>query len=240
MYDIDLFEAQSQATTYTVPGFGAVNVRKGSNPGIVDRLHAGGKVVICYIDTGSWEDYRPDAPLYPKSVLGGKSYAANGMEWKGERYFDIRPNSWHLFEPLIAARFDLAKHSGCDGIEGDQNNSAAAHPGFPITLADQKAWYLEIARLAHERGLSAGMKNGLDTTDQDTVSAFDWNLNEECNLYTECEVLKQFVAAGKAVFQVEYVENGSTLQGFCPADNAANFDGLLASYDLSGPAQRCR
>lgn len=239
MYDIDLFDAQT-ATNYTVPGFGTVNVPQGANPGIIGRLHASGKVVICYLDTGAWEDYRPDAALFPKSVIGAQTYASTGAAWKGEHWLDIRQTSWPLFEPLIAARLDLAKRSGCDGVEGDQNNSADNKPGFPITLADQKAWYLEIARLAHARGLSAGQKNGTDTTDADTVAAFDWNLNEECNQYSECDVLNGFIAAGKAVFQVEYTENGQTTAKFCPQDNAANFDGLLKHLDLGAWRQPCR
>lgn len=239
MYDIDLFDAQT-GSSYTVPGFGTVSVPRGENPGIIDRLHAAGKVVVCYVDTGALETYRPDAALFPKSVIGAQTYASNGAAWKGEYWLDIRRSSWPLLEPLITARLDFAKRSGCDGVEGDQNNPVGNNPGFPITLADQKAWYLEVARLLHARGLSAGMKNGIETTDADTAAAFDWNLNEECNQYSECDVLKQFIAAGKAVFQVEYTENGQTTAKFCPTDNAANFDGLLKHLDLGVWRQACR
>ncbi|CAM6000833.1 unnamed protein product [Sphagnum balticum] len=41
---------------------------------LVDRLHALGRRVICYISVGSWESYRPDANKFPASVLG-KVYA---------------------------------------------------------------------------------------------------------------------------------------------------------------------
>jgi hypothetical protein len=66
-----------------------------------------------------------------------------------------------------------------------------------------------VAGQAHARGLSVGMKNGVEVTDADTVAAFDWNLNEECFFYNECAVLDQFVQAGKAVFQTEYTEDWS-------------------------------
>src|SRR3954468_4815830 len=33
----------------------------------VARLHAQGRKVICYIDVGSWEVFRPDADDFPKS-----------------------------------------------------------------------------------------------------------------------------------------------------------------------------
>src|SRR5215212_8079929 len=36
----------------------------------VAALHAAGRKVICYVDAGSWEAYRPDASRYPSVVLG--------------------------------------------------------------------------------------------------------------------------------------------------------------------------
>jgi len=39
---------------------------------------------------------------------------------------------------------------------------------------------------------------------------FDWALNEECLSYDECDLLKPFLEAGKAVFHVEYVDDEST------------------------------
>lgn len=234
MYDIDLFDAQAAASSYTVPGFGTVNVPKGDNAGAIDRLKAKGKVVICYLDTGAWENYRPDKALFPTSVIG------NSSGWSGEKWLDIRAAAWPSFKPLIEARLDLAQRSGCDGVEPDQNNPWGNNPGFPISLADQKAWYLEVARMAHAHGLSVGQKNGIETTDADTIAAFDWNLNEECNMYDECDVLTGFITAGKAVFQVEYTDEGMTYATACPANNARNFDGLLKTLDLDTWRQPCR
>ena len=51
------------------------------------------------------------------------------------------------------------------------------------------------------------MKNGLEVVDPKTVQAFDWALNEECFYYHECNRMSPFVAAGKAVFQAEYVSD---------------------------------
>ncbi|MBA2298707.1 MAG: endo alpha-1,4 polygalactosaminidase [Actinobacteria bacterium] len=191
MFDIDLFDAR--------PGE--------INAGIVGRLHARRVKVVCYVDTGAWESYRPDAHLFPRSVIG------NGTGWDGERWLDIRHAAWPKFAHLVWRRLHLAKRHGCDGVEPDQNNPFGNKPGFPITLADQKAWYLEVARQAHVRGLSVGMKNGIETVDAQTVAAFDWALNEECFEYDECDVMKPFIAAGKALFQVEY---GGDPAVFCP------------------------
>jgi hypothetical protein len=201
MYDIDLFDARP----------GQVNA------GAIDRLHAKEIVVVCYLDTGAWESYRPDAARFPRSVIG------NPTGWQGERWLDLRRGSWPKFAPIIWKRLDLAKRLGCDGVEPDQNNAVGNRPGFPITPADQKAWYLEVARQAHRRGLSVGMKNGLESIDRDTVAAFDWALNEQCFQYTECARLEPFTRAGKAVFQVEYDLPPST---FCRQARRLGFSSL--------------
>ena len=35
-------------------------------------LHREGRKVICYLSTGAWEDWRPDAKKFPKSVIGAR------------------------------------------------------------------------------------------------------------------------------------------------------------------------
>ena len=153
----------------------------------------------------------------------------------GEKWLDIRVASWPQYKALIEARLDLAKRSGCDGVEPDQNNPSGDRAGFAITLADQKAWYLEVARMAHDRGLSVGQKNGIETTDADTIAAFDWNLNEECNMYSECDVLSGFIKAGKAVFQVEYTDEGMTYDKTCrPTTRATSTDFSRPSTSTPG------
>ena len=214
MFDIDLFDAQ--------PGE--------INAGVIGRLQSKGIKVICYMDGGAWESYRPDAAQFPESVIG------NPTGWSGEKWLDIRPQSWPLFEPIIVNRMKLAAASGCDGIEPDQNNPVGNNPGFPITYADEKAWYLEVAKDAHALGLSVGMKNGIEIIDGDLVNAFDWALNEECFQYGECDALKQFVPAGKAVFQVEYKGDTST---FCSKANALGFMSMKKKLALDAWRETC-
>jgi hypothetical protein len=205
MYDIDLEDAVPSRRVRRVPGFGEVVWKKGLNAGIVGRLHRAGKIVICYVDTGAWENYRPDAGLFPRAVIGNRS------GWPGERWLDIRRSAWSRFAPIMWARFQLAAEIGCDGVEPDQNNPVGNDPGFPITLAHEKAWYLEVARQAHARGLSVGMKNGVEVLDRALVRAFDWALNEECLYYHECLFQEPFIKARKAVFHTEYVDDWKVL-----------------------------
>ena len=61
----------------------------------VARLHREGRKVICYINVGAWEDFRPDQDAFPGSVLG----EANG--WEGERWLDIR--RLDVLRPLMAS-----------------------------------------------------------------------------------------------------------------------------------------
>jgi hypothetical protein len=214
MFDVDLFDAQ--------PGE--------INAGVIESLHALNVKVICYVDTGAWESYRPDASRFPQSVIG------NSTGWDGEYWLDIRPQSWPLFEPLVVGRMKLAAQSGCDGVEPDQNNPVGNDPGFPISNADEKAWYLEVARQAHALGLSVGMKNGIEIVDGDLVSAFDWALNEECFQYDECNALSRFITARKAVFQVEY--QGDPAQ-FCPAAKALGFSSMKKRLRLDAWRVTC-
>lgn len=228
MYDVDLFDAAPAGIEI---GYGSgVFTEAGVNAGIIERLHSRGIVVICYVDTGAWENYRPDAALFPKAALGKPS------GWKGERWLDIREASWPIWTGLMWARFDLAVRIGCDGVEPDQNNPLGNNPGFPITAADQKKWYLEVATQAHARGLSVGQKNGIETTDADTIAAFDWNLNEECFQFKECDVLDAVVDAGKAVFQTEYRRHPKK---FCPDANARQFSTLRKKLKLGSWQKPC-
>jgi hypothetical protein len=169
-------------------------------------------------------------------VIGNRSYASTGDPWVGERWLDIRKASWPKFAPIIWRRLDLAVRLGCDGIEPDQNNPWGNRPGFAITRADEKAWYLKVASEAHARGLSVGMKNGVEVVDDDTVAAFDWALNEECFQYHECGIYRKFVAAGKAVFQVEYVGRRSR---FCGKARADGFSSMRKHLPLGSWRATC-
>ncbi|MCC6793004.1 MAG: endo alpha-1,4 polygalactosaminidase [Thermomicrobiales bacterium] len=214
-YDVDLTDAIPRRTRVRVSGFGAATWPRGENAGIVARLHAAGKVAVCYLDSGAWESYEPDAHLFPRRTLG------NTTGWSGERWLDIRPRRRGRFAPIIWARFRLAARIGCDAVEPDQNNPIGNDPGFPINRRQERSWYLSVARHAHAAGLSVGMKNGVEVIDAATVRAFDWALNEECFFYRECGRVQPFIAAGKAVFQTEYTDDWRRRDATAPGEVAA-------------------
>jgi hypothetical protein len=194
MYDIDLFETSAA---------------------LIQRVHQAGRVVVCYFSAGSWEDWRPDREAFP-AVVRGRPLEG----WPDERWLDVR--RLDLLAPVMEARLDLAVAKGCDGVEPDNVDGYENNTGFPLTAADQLRYNTWLAERAHERGLSAGLKNDLGQVPA-LVRLFDWALNEQCFEYAECTTLLPFVAAGKAVFGVEYRGDPAS---FCPRLTALGFSWL--------------
>ncbi|MCX5196881.1 endo alpha-1,4 polygalactosaminidase [Streptomyces sp. NBC_00249] len=193
----------------------------------VDRLKKDGRRTICYISTGAWEDFRPDADRFPKAVLG------EGNGWKGERWLDIR--AVDVLEPLMATRFDMCRDKGFDAVEPDNMDAYRNDSGFPVTADDQLRFNRLIARLAHDRGLSVGLKNDLDQIPQ-LVGDFDFAVNEQCAQYKECDSLTPFIAAGKAVFHVEYELPTSR---FCERSRALKLSSLEKKLELGTWRKAC-
>ena len=138
----------------------------------------------------------------------------------------------------MSARLDLAVAKGCDGVEPDNVDAYENDPGFPLTAATQLDYNAFLAASGHARGLSVGLKNDLDQVG-DLVGDFEWALDEQCFQYDECDQLAPFVAAGKAVFEVEYGA-ASLAATVCPKANAANLDTLIKDMDLDATRVSCR
>ncbi|MFC8493652.1 endo alpha-1,4 polygalactosaminidase [Streptomyces sp. NPDC057235] len=186
----------------------------------VARLHRDGRKVICYVNVGAWEDYRPDRDAFPASVLGGP----NG--WHGERWLDIR--RLDVLRPLMEHRFDMCRDKGFDAVEPDLVEGYGNDTGFPLTAADQLRYNRMIADIAHARGLAVGLKNDLAQIPQ-LVDHFDFAVNEECAQFDECGLLEPFTAAGKAVFHVEYEESPSR---FCARSRSLRLSSMLKNPEL--------
>ncbi|MFE9613105.1 endo alpha-1,4 polygalactosaminidase [Streptomyces sp. NPDC006012] len=193
----------------------------------VARLHRAGRKVICYLNVGAWETFRPDKDAFPKSVLG----AANG--WAGERWLDVRRRD--VLRPVMARRMDMCRAKGFDAVEPDLVEGYADRTGFPLTADDQLAYNRMIAEIAHERGLAVGLKNDLRQIPQ-LVGRFDFAVNEECAQYDECGALRPFIAAGKAVFHVEYAEPTGA---FCTESRELKLSSMRKRLDLGVWRQPC-
>ena len=210
VYDVDLFETDAET---------------------VAQLHARGRKVICYLNVGAWEQGRPDADLFPPSVIG-KDYVG----WEGERWLDIR--QIEALAPVMRARLDLCRSKGFDGVEPDNIDGYEADTGFPISLDDQIAYGRWFVREAHQRGLSIGLKN--DPAQAAVLLAeYDWALTEDCFAQGWCGQIQPFIAAGKAVFAAEYTDSGMTLERFCADARALGFSAILKHRDLDVYRESC-
>jgi len=189
----------------------------------VAALHALGRHVICYIDVGTAENWRPDFASFPASVLG----SSNG--WPGEHWLDIRQLS--VLEPIMTARFQMCREKGFDAVEPDNIEAFSNRPGFPITAKQQLVFNRWVATEVHSLGMAVLQKN-----DGEQVAAleshFDGALSEQCNQYKECAAYQPYLAAGKPVLNAEYKLGPAA---FCAADNAAGIMGARFRLNLAGP-----
>lgn len=199
MFDIDLFENSAK---------------------VVSSLHRHGRRVVCYLDAGTYESFRPDAGAFPRAVLG----ASNG--WPGERWLDIRRLG--VLEPIMRARLALCRHKGFDGVEADNVDGYGNHTGFALTGAEQLVYNRWLAATAHSLGLSIALKNDLHQA-RALAPLFDFALDEQCFEYSECALLAPFVNAHKAVFEVEYHLPAAR---FCARANADGFMALRKHLSL--------
>jgi hypothetical protein len=219
VFDIDLYVDQSISGNNSTLDTAAVNA-----------IHAMGARAICYLDAGTWENWRPDAGQFPSSVLGRN----NG--WPGEKWLDIRQTS--VLFPLMQARVQKCVQAGFDGVEWDNVDGYSNRTGFPLTASNQIDYNANLANMAHQAGLTVALKNDVEQLPS-LAPYFDDAINEQCQQYSECDgYIATFISAGKAVFQVEYKLATSK---FCAKANGANRNATKKSLDLfDTPWTPCR
>lgn len=202
VYDVDGFETQKST---------------------VRRLHLLHRKVICYLDVGSWESYRPDAGRFPRSVIGRRYQG-----FPDERWLDV--SRFRLFERPLKRRFTICARKGFDAVEPD--NLAGWEPenktGFEITRADQLRFNRWVAHQVHSRGMAVALKND-GRQAHELLPAFDFAIVEQCFQYHECGLYRPFADQQKAVFEAEYELSP---QRYCQTARALGFSAIRKSYDL--------
>lgn len=209
-----------KAGAYDIDGFD-------NSASTVTSIHSNGAKAICYIDAGTWENWRPDANQFPNSVKG------NNNGWPGEKWLDIRQIS--ILGPIMQNRLDMCKSKGFDAVEFDNVDGYTNSTGFPLTAANQITYNTYLAQQAQARGLKAALKNDVDQI-SNLVNTFDFAINEECWHYNECSGYAQFISKNKAVLNVEYTGQTST---FCPKANSMKMSSIKKSLDLTNPVTFC-
>ena len=170
----DLLSGQSGQVVYDIDGQNATAAD-------VAAIHAAGAIAVCYVDVGTLEQGRPDYSDFPASVIGP---AVQG--WPGENWLLVTAANQSIILPLMQARFEnWCLPKGFDAIEPD--NLDAFTNSSNVTQADNLAYDLAIASLAHALPLSIGLKNLLPDVDASYIpsllSDFDWALDEQCYEY---------------------------------------------------------
>lgn len=192
------------------------------------------KKVICYFSAGSWENWRPDAHSFPESAKGKKLGG-----WPGERWLDTRNQK---VRDLMAARIKLAAQKGCDAVDPDNVDGYSNPTGFPLTKADSIDYIKFLAKTAHKEGMACGLKNGVDMV-KELVSHVDFQVNEQCLQYNECNKLQPFIAHNKAVFHIEYTEKSPAPAAYrsnvCGGAGTAGFSTLIKHMNLNAWTTKC-
>jgi hypothetical protein len=200
VYDVDGFETPSS---------------------VVRQLHRQRRQVVCYLDAGSWESYRPDAGSFPRSVIG-RRYEG----FPDERWLDVR--RFHLFARALEHRFDICARKGFDAVEPDNVAGWENETGFPIGAAAQLRFNRWVARQVHARGMAVALKNDGGQVRQ-LLGDFDFAIVEQCFQYDECGMYEPFVRRGKAVFEAEYELEPAD---YCARARSIGFSAIAKSYDL--------
>jgi len=207
VYDIDLFDVPDS---------------------VISDLQDAGRSVICYFSAGSFEDWRDDAGDFDEADIGDPL-----DEWEGENWLDIRSPAVH---EIMQTRLDYAADRGCDGVEPDNVDGYTNDTGFDLTEEDQLAFNRWLANEAHDRGLTVGLKNSGDQV-EDLLEYFDFELNEQCHEYNECDQLLPFVDADKPVWNAEYPGDEDSAnelaETLCPEAQSENIRTLLMPDDLN-------
>jgi len=242
VYDIDLYVDSN------ITGDGNFVV----DTAAVDAIHARGRHAICYLSAGDIETFRPDYQQFvdfdascnhcligkPFSRVFPDEFWANINNDRGQRDFMLQ---------MVDARVQKCAAAGFDGIEFDVVDAYAqgtATTGWNISEATQLAYDQALANLAHQHGLTVALKNDLGQLSA-LMPYFDYAINEQCFEYEECDNnpppgYPAWVAAGKAVFTVEYRRAPGR---FCAAANAAGYNSIKKAGNFSlydKPYRSCR
>ena len=212
MYDVDGFDASAS---------------------LVSAMHSKSIHAVCYISVGTWENWRPDASLFPASSKG----KSNG--WPGEEWLDIRSSA---VRQLMSERFQMCQSKGFDAVEPDSMDGYTNATGFPLTASDQLDFNRWVANEVHSYGMAVFQKNDVEQTNE-LQPYFDAILDEQCFQYSECDTLSPYRSANKAVFEVEYAGKKNvarTASKICPKANAMNFNTLIKDMNLTAARTACR
>ncbi len=218
-------DTKVKAEVYDVDGFD-------TPASTVRALHALGRHVVCYLSVGTWENWRPDAGKFPKSVLGDRD-----GHWPGERWLDIRALA--VLAPLMSARFEMCKDKGFDAVDPDNIDGFQNRTGFKLTAAQQLRYDRWVAKAVHALGLSVAQKNDGAQISQLRAS-FDWAVLEQCYAQGWCGSFTPYTDANRLVVDIEYGTPKARFIGkVCPKTAGYRETALLKHLSLDAWVVTC-
>jgi len=206
-----------------------------NNASTISLLHQQNRRTICYFSAGSYEDFRPDSSNFTKSDYGNPLTG-----WQGEWWVDTRSQN---VRNIMLSRLDHAASLGCDGVDPDNIDAYANDNGLGLTQDDAVDYLTFLAEAAHARNMSIGLKNGGDIIGR-VLNMMQWEVNEQCVQYSECDSYRPFIAQNKPVFHIEYPSSapnvGSTERAIiCANQGAVGFSTILKDMDLDDWVEAC-
>jgi hypothetical protein len=114
--------------------------------------------------------------------------------------------------------------------------------GLGLTAADAVDYLTFLAIGAHSFGMAIGLKNSGEIVNA-TLPMMQWQVNEQCVEYGECETFQPFIEENKPVFHIEYPndEKSFTTAELCGDGNASleGFSTVLKNMDLDDYVVAC-
>lgn len=221
MYDIDMQDAVPADTTQEVVwpnGYRkTITWKKGKqNPGKIAQLKATGKKVICYMDTGAFEDYRPDASLFPgkwgKSNDRKASVDGGGQDIWGTGQIPYEgPPQYNNMDVVGGDSSDSSGQSFSGEYWLDQRESAWRDIWGPIIWAR-----LDLAKKLGCDGVEGDQNNayGNDTT-FGAIEAISLRLYREVYYQTHLRGLTVISKNGLELTSQQITEPGASAISYC-------------------------
>ncbi|EPE27542.1 (Trans)glycosidase [Glarea lozoyensis ATCC 20868] len=227
-----------------------IDVLDNLNTGVIAKLHAANKKVVCYFSAGSYENWRTDTKEFGLTGKDDVNIGKPMIGWDGEWWFQTSSTK---VRDLMRSRIKKAAAAGCDAIDPDNidgydsDDEEPNKTGFNLSLASATEYVKFLAAEAHALGMGMGLKNGLDLI-PNVLNDVQFQVQEQCaqfpakddSLGSECLYSQPFIKANKPVFHVEY-PTGETLSNTIPAaekkkdcqdPNAKGFSSIMKGLDL--------
>ena len=89
--------------------------------------------MVCYMNAGGWEEWRPDAGEFPTGIIGDDL-----DDREVERRVEVRRTD--ILASIMGARMDSCRDKGFNGIEPDNIDGFMNDTGYDLTYKDQLAY----------------------------------------------------------------------------------------------------